>query len=374
MSQSPEVLLITLNHEVINYVSEVVDPLGIQLQVVGSPLVSRETWEAAPFVLVGSDLAGVCVENRVPRRAHLVVVHAQLESESEKQSGVEQGSASERDIWRHAVALGAENVLELPNANFWLADALSEFAVRESISGAAISNVISVVGGSGGAGASTFAVTLAAAAVAQGLTSVLVDLDQFGGGIDLILGAEEVSGTRWPDIDSGAGRIAGETLSTALPRSNGVAFLSQSRTAPSELGIEVVAAVVDAAKRAFDVVILDLPRGASGCNELLLGQSFMTCIVARNHVRPIAASIALAQWVKRIGSEVRYVLISDSKGLGLPDVCGALGNPNLTEIAFMPAMTTRADEGDPPGTNSGYRDVCRALLGELFKKSAKKVA
>ena len=135
MSQSPEVLLITLNHEVINYVSEVVDPLGIQLQVVGSPLVSRETWEAAPFVLVGSDLAGVCVENRVPRRAHLVVVHAQLESESEKQSGVEQGSASERDIWRHAVALGAENVLELPNANFWLADALSEFAVRESISG-----------------------------------------------------------------------------------------------------------------------------------------------------------------------------------------------------------------------------------------------
>jgi len=70
----------------------------------------------------------------------------------------------------------------------------------------------------------------------------------------------------------------------------------------------------------------------------------------------------------------RFVLVSDSKGLGLPDVGGAVGDPELVEIAFMPAMTTRADEGDPPGTNSGYRDVCHVLLGEVRNQQSKSAA
>ncbi len=371
MSHSTHVLLlVTADSRIINNVRSVVDPLGIDVMVVTSPLIARETWESTEFVLVGSDLAGECVENLAPRRAHLIVVHMKEESEL----GALTAPNFERDIWRHAVALGAENVLELPTANFWLVDALSPLAITEPVKATAGGNVISIIGGSGGAGASTFASNLAAIALTQGMSSVVIDLDQLGGGIDLLLGAEEISGTRWPDIDPGAGRIAGETLTAALPKANGVAFLSQSRTATSEMTLEVVAAVVDAARRAFDVVVLDLPREQSECNGLLIGQSLVTCVITRNHVRAIAASISLSHWVKRLGNQSRFVLISDSKGLGLPDICGALGDQGITEIAFMPAMTTRADEGDPPGINSGYRDVCEELLGEVRAQTSKSAA
>ena len=119
---------------------------------------------------------------------------------------------------------------------------------------------------------------------------------------------------------------------------------------------------------------LDLPREHSKCNAFLIGQSLVTCVITRNHVRAIAASIAISQWVRKLGVQSRFVVISDSKGLGLPDVCGALGDQELTEIPFMPAMTTRADEGDPPGVNSGYRDVCQALLGEVRSQHSKSAA
>jgi secretion/DNA translocation related CpaE-like protein len=371
MSDSTHILLlVTADSRIINIVKTVVDPMGIDVQVVTSPLIAREIWESSACVLVGSDLAGECVENLAPRRAHVIVVHIKEEPES----GVLTQPNFERDIWRHAVALGAENVLELPAANFWLVDALSPFVIPESIKGLPGSNVISVIGGSGGAGASTFAANLAAIALTQGMSSVVIDFDQFGGGIDLLLGAEEMSGTRWPDIDPGAGRIAEDTLSAALPKVNGVSFLSQSRTASSEATGEVVAAVVDAARRAFDLVVLDLPREQSECNGLLIGQSLVTCVITRNHVRAIAASISLSQWVKKCGNHSRFVVISDSKGLGLPDVCGALGDQGLTEIAFMPSMTTRADEGDPPGINSGYRDVCQALLDEVRTQHSRNAA
>lgn len=371
MSDSTHILLlVTADSRIINVVRGIVEPLGIDVQVVGSPLIARDIWESSAFVLVGSDLAGDCVENLAPRRAHLIVVHIKEQSEGE---GITQPNF-ERDIWRHAVALGAENVLELPAANFWLVDALSPFVTPEPIKGISGSNVVSVIGGSGGAGASTFAVNLASIALNQGMTSVVIDLDRFGGGIDLILGAEEVSGTRWPDIDPGAGRIAEDTLRAALPKVNGVTFLSQSRTASGEVTIEVIAAVVDAARRAFDLVVLDLPREHSECNALLIGQSLVTCVITRNHVRSIAASIALSQWIRKLGDQTRFVVISDSKGLGLPDVCGALGDQELTEIPFMPAMTTRADEGDPPGINSGYRDVCQVLLGEVRSQHSKSAA
>lgn len=371
MSHSSRILLlVTTDLRLINNTKTLVDSLGFDVRVAESPLIARDLWEGAAFVLVGSDLAGKCLENLVPRRSRLIVVH----TKSETGLGIAPESDSERNIWRHAVALGAENVLELPTANFWLTEVLSEVAIPGPVERISSTNVISVVAGSGGVGSSTFAAILATEAVTRGMSAVVIDLDQFGGGIDLILGAEEIPGTRWCDIDPGSGRISADTLAAALPRANGVAFLSQSRSCTGDLSVETVAAVIDAARRAFDLVVLDLPREHSECNQLLIGQSVVTCVITRNHVRSIAASIAVSQWGGKFGSNVHFVLISDSKGLSLPDVSAALGCQDLTEIAFMPAMTTRADEGDPPGTNSGYRQVCEGLLGEVQNPSSKNAA
>ena len=206
---------------------------------------------------MGSDLAGKCVENLVPRRSHLLVVHGR----SEADLGVAPESISERDIWRHAVALGAENVLELPAASFWLTEVLSEVTILAPAQGVFSSNVISVVAGSGGVGASTFAVNLATHAVTRGMSAVVIDLDQFGGGLDLVLGAEEIPGIRWCDIDPGSGRISADTLAAALPRANGVAFLSQSRSCFGGVSVEIVAAPLVSSRNGIELSACEVKDG-----------------------------------------------------------------------------------------------------------------
>ena len=60
-----------------------------------------------------------------------------------------------------------------------------------------------VVGGSGGVGASTFAAVLAAVTA----RAMLVDIDVVGGGIDVLLGIEDVPGARWSGLRVGGGRL-----------------------------------------------------------------------------------------------------------------------------------------------------------------------
>ena len=59
-----------------------------------------------------------------------------------------------------------------------------------------LAQVIVVVGARGGAGASSLAVALAQSSAQEGKRTVLLDADELGGGIDLVLGAEGHRGVR----------------------------------------------------------------------------------------------------------------------------------------------------------------------------------
>src|SRR4051812_19306479 len=74
--------------------------------------------------------------------------------------------------------------------------------------------VLGVVGGSGGVGASAFAAVLAAVAG----ESLLVDVDAAGGGVDVLLGIEAVDGARWSDLHLAGGRLDASVLLAGLPR------------------------------------------------------------------------------------------------------------------------------------------------------------
>ena len=62
--------------------------------------------------------------------------------------------------------------------------------------GAPPARLVAVVGGSGGAGASTLSAALAVTALRLGVRPWLVDADPLGGGIDLALGGEDTVGLR----------------------------------------------------------------------------------------------------------------------------------------------------------------------------------
>ncbi|MEU2051509.1 septum formation initiator, partial [Streptomyces albidoflavus] len=96
----------------------------------------RGEWEAAPLVLVGDDAAARM--ERAPRRPGVLLV------------GRDQGEPA---VWQWAVRIGAEHVLRLPDAEAWLVDRIADV-----VEGAGRSaRTVGVVGGRGGAGASTLA-------------------------------------------------------------------------------------------------------------------------------------------------------------------------------------------------------------------------
>ena len=100
--------------------------------------------------------------------------------------------------------------------------------------------VVGVVGARGGAGATSFAVALSLAGARAGRRTMLVDLDPYGGGIDLVLGAEDVPGPRWDSFASGAPPVTGAALAESLPRCGEVTVLAWSRESPSVIPYRVI--------------------------------------------------------------------------------------------------------------------------------------
>lgn len=358
-----EVLLLTQNSNLVHQVKRVTNSLGVSLQCSDNPFLVHVDWSSYQYILMGDDLAGECSEARLPRRSGIAIVHCEREPSPET-------TAWERELWKCAVTLGAVNVVGLPSAEFWLRDALAD-VTRENETRA---HLIAVIPGSGGAGASTLAINLGLRAVSQGLSVLVIDIDPTGGGIDLTLGAEEQQGTRWCDIDPGSGRIAAGTLVNALPVFNGLSFLSHGRARVHVPEVEVLAAVVDAGRRGFDLVIVDLPRGLSPATELLISQADLSVIAVRNHVRSVAASASVREWIRSVGGKTHCVVAAGHKGVSVPDVALALGEKDLSEIPFIPSMSTRADEGEFPPMPPAYSQVCDHLLDVTRGKQGLKAA
>ncbi|MEE2567785.1 septum site-determining protein Ssd [Pseudarthrobacter sp. J64] len=253
--ESGEILLVTAFDFLRNEVGRIVAAAGGQLRCVDDAVQASPYWDSAEAVLVGSDVR----ELPPRRRAPAVLV----------------GTSGEGDgLWHLAASLGAERVAVLPDAAGWLAEHLARSRSPE-----AGGLVIGVTGGCGGAGASTAAIWLAQAAAGLGASALLIDGDPWGGGLELALAAEESAGLRWPDLAEASGSIDSEQLKQSLPVAGGFSFLSWpgSRDRPAVIPGETLAGVLDAARRGFEVVVVDVGRApeqfqqfAWDCDRILI--------------------------------------------------------------------------------------------------------
>jgi secretion/DNA translocation related CpaE-like protein len=235
-----EVLLVTSSAVVRGEVERIVAAAGAHLRVVADALEGARYWDGSAAVLVGSDIR----ELPPRRRAPAVLVGLDGEGDS---------------LWHLAAALGAERVAVLPDAAAWLADHLS----RSRAPGPG-GIILGVTGGCGGAGATTAAIWIAQAAAGMGARVLLVDGDPWGGGLELAIAAEENPGLRWPDLSEARGSIDPTQLSDSLPVSGGFSFLSwpASREQPVPVAAPATTGVLDAARRGYELVVLDIGRGA----------------------------------------------------------------------------------------------------------------
>ena len=203
-------VLITDDGEILEHCLRVAAVVGIDIELVPDAGAARARWGAGDIVLVGADMASAVTSADLGRRPGVLVVCAH---------------EPEAELWRAAVHLGAEHVVQLPDADRWLVGRLGDNDPDPVQRG----RVIGVRGAHGGIGTSTLAIGIALAAARSGSRVLLVDADVCSGGIDVLLGIESESGMRWPDLVASRGRIIPSELDAALPQVNGVSVLSWGR-------------------------------------------------------------------------------------------------------------------------------------------------
>ena len=315
------------------------------------PGVNGKAWLAATAVLLDESAANWCAHHELPRRAHVSVLTAI------------QAAAT---TWEAAIAVGAQHVLQLPCQEQELIAALAD-AAESAHTERSRGDVLAVIGGCGGAGASLFAVALAQAAH----DALLIDLDPWSGGIDLLLGGEATPGLRWPDLTLRGGRLSWSAVHEALPQHRGIRVLSGSRHS-YELDAGPVNAIVDAGRRGGATVICDLSRRLTDATHTALQSADLVIVVSPCQVRACAATAATAPVLATINPNLGLVVRGPAPGgLRAADVAQVAGLPLLASMRAEPRLSALLEHG---GLRLGRRSALAAAARQVLAVSSKNPA
>jgi secretion/DNA translocation related CpaE-like protein len=335
-------------------VDRIAAAVGVRVVHAGTSPITRKTWSAAAAIVLDEAAADGCARAGLPRRAHIVVV-----TDSEPASAT----------WAAAVEVGARHVLRLPAQERDLVRELAD--AGESARGeGALGDVVAVIGGRGGAGASLFAAALAHVATEP----LLVDLDPWGGGIDLLMGGETAPGVRWPDLALQGGRLNWSAVREALPRHRGICMLSGTRFG-YELDAVAVDAVVDAGRRGGATVVCDLPRRLTDAAQTALDTADLVVLVSPCDVRACAATATIAAVLTGINPNVGLVVRGPSPGgLRAEEVAEIAGLPLLASMRAYPRLAEQLEHGGLRfGRRSALAAAARGVLAVLPARPATRV-
>ncbi|RKS79171.1 secretion/DNA translocation related CpaE-like protein [Actinomadura pelletieri DSM 43383] len=310
---------------------------------------ARAAWTWPALILVGADVAEDMASADLQRRPGVVLVTP---------------SAATPDTFRLAVEVGAQDVATLPDHEDWLINAFATASEPES----GWATTLCVVGSRGGAGASVLATALGLAAAGQGLRTLLVDADPFGGGVDLMLGLEKHEGVRWPDLAERRGRLNTATLRESLPRSGDLSVLSWLRGEPVPVSYEAARSLFDAAIRGFDLVVVDVPRYPDDLGRAALRSADTTFLLVPAEVRATIAADGLATALRRHTTDLRLVVQGPAPGGLTPDaVVHALDLPSAGAFERDRRLPAAIDEGDLERAcrRGPLTEFCTGVLADL---------
>jgi secretion/DNA translocation related CpaE-like protein len=310
-------LLVSDDPDLLDDVLRLAAAAGVTLHVAHDSSAALQSWPSAHVVLVGGDQA---VELARRRPVHRDAVH------------VVTRQPAPDELFRAALDLGARQVAELPAAETWLVELLTDVGDG---SGGKTAATIAVVGGSGGSGATTFAAALACMAAESGPT-LLVDADPFGGGIDRVVAFEEIGGLRWDSLTHSTGRLSSRSLREALPHRGGLAVLSWSAGDQEPLEPFAVREVLSAAQRGNDFVVVDLPRHPSSVAAEVLMRSDHVLLVCGLTVPAVAAASRVAHHLLQAARRVHLV----ARGRA----AAAVDAQTLSSVVGVPLAATMNDQ------------------------------
>lgn len=294
---------------------------GVEFEGVRSADDAPGLWHRADVVLLGPDVA----ELPPQRRSSSVLVGR---------------SAQRRELWQRAATLGIDHVAELPDAADWLVEFLSRRSA-ETPAG----NVLGVLGGCGGSGASTTASLLSGAAALAGTETLLVDGDRLAGGLEASVAADPAEGLRWPDLASASGAINPLQLADSLPRVGGVALLSWPAGPGRAIQVppSAIAVVLEAARTAFDLVVVDVGRGREGLEDFAWTSDRLLVMVPGT----LGGALSAAQLLHELPPVAVGAVIRGrtAEGIDAEQLAELVGCPLVGQVPHLRRVAPAADAG-----------------------------
>lgn len=318
-------LIITRDETLLDELLRLAAASGVVPEVVPDAGAALRSWGSASVVLVGTDVAAEVLRLGPPRRARVQLIG---------------WGALPDEVFRLAVALGVENVAELPRSEGWVLEMLADTgdgAPGESVT-------LGVVGGSGGSGATTFACCLALAA-ARRSPACLIDADPRGPGVDRVLGFDRIDGTRWDTLQQTTGRISARSLREALPRRDDLGVLTWPPGHEASLQPFAVREAMSAAARGHRVVVLDLPRAGGAITEELMARCNHVVVVVRATVPGLASAARMVGVAARSGP---VGLVVRGQGADAARVARVVGAPVLAMMPDQRGLDEAVDLGSGP--------------------------
>ena len=293
------------------------------------PANCRRDWLGARAVIVDAAAVSALAALGPPRRAGIVVV------------GAGDGAVS----WPEAIGLGADHTVRLPGDDAELVRVLSEIRrPRRHRAGA-----IAVIGGHGGAGASVLAAATALRLSDNGTHTMLFDVDDHGGGTDLLLGLESVSGLRWQDLTVERGAVDGDALTAVLPRCGPhLSVLAPRRPGTGDgdapIRPDAVVTALDAARSHGTPVVIDTPRTAGALRDGVVDSVDLVVLVTIASLHAVSATRAVIPGILDRGADMALVVRGPSPGgLRARAIADAVGLDLLTSYRPDPRLPSRLE-------------------------------
>ena len=242
--------------------------------------------------------------------------------------------------------------------------------------------LVTVVGASGGLGASTLALAVGRRLAATGPPAVVVDLDLDGGGLEVSAGVEHLPGRRWDDLRAVRGRVPPDLLVPSFPGEGGCHVLSARGGAAPEVPEGAVLDVLDALFEGPTRVVLDVPA-TSPLLGRVVGRAALVVVMVGLRARALADADALVDRltdgagspgsapaevdafgasgavgaVGAVGADLRLVTRGARPGADvIDDVVAHLGVAHLHHLADDGHVPRAAERGVFPGV---VRDAVR---------------
>lgn len=338
------VLVVTDSPDLVAELQGCVAGTGVGVEVCAWGPAAASRWPGAPVVLLDAAVAATVAEAGLRRRPE---VHLLCRG------------APGADDYRAAVAVGAESVTPVLGGRDRLRDLL-----QERVAPGSPGQVVAVLPGSGGAGASTVVAALAQAAVRRGDEVLVLDCDPTGAGVARILGDDSLTGLGWPDLLASPGRVGPVSLAEAVPRVGGIGVLGAP---PTALPAAVVCEVAETARRVHDLVLVDLPRHGSGGGDVM-ARVDRGLMVVRPGLTGVAAAVRQVEtwgWPAEVDvsrSGVQVVL--RGRGASPETVAAAVGFPVLARLPDHRGVEESVDLGlgPLPGRRGAWVRAVTTLL------------